>query len=480
MKLKFLLMLLAGCLLTSVAIAQPPNRFIAPDFTLNDLNGNSHRLYDYLDSDVTVILDVWATWCGPCIASIPGLEKIWEEHGFTATGDSTIMILSLEFDQATTNEVATVAQYGIQTPVFAQGHTLRNLYPIQAFPTFFVICPDRNWEMRVGGIGSNPDPLYEMGSPCLPLPNTTNDVHTRMDWYEGEPSFCRGGSITPGFWVENLGSQTLTSFDVEVKLNGNTIGNVPWSGNLVQFDGAFVSLNTFSNLQVSMDLDFILKNPNGQTDENAADNQLDVLATRADQVPVQPLIVVINTDAYGDETSWSLTDDAGNIIGQGGQIGGYPSNQQTAIPITLPGTGCYNFKVFDSFGDGIGSGSVELRTNQGNVVASVSGSFGDEAATLFEGIDNTAIDESLFLNELTIFPNPFSGSTRVKLDLRSADRVSMKLVDFSGKTVKAFDFGQKAAGRHDLNITAENLATGMYFLTVQIGEMQTVRKVTIK
>lgn len=481
MKLRLLFTFILTILVSTAAFAQPANRFIAPDFTLTDMNGKTHRLYDYLDNDVTVILDMWATWCGPCLGSIPGLEEIWETHGFSATGDSTVMILSLESDANTSNEASTVAQYGIATPVFNTGHTLSNLYPFSAYPTFFVVCPDRNWEMRVGGIGSDPTPLYNLGSDCMPLPHTANDVQTKLKWYEGEPNFCQGGSITPGFWVKNMGSQNLSSFNVEVKLNGNTIGNVPWSGNLIPYDGTFVSLNTFSNLRSTMNLDFVLTNPNAQTDDNSGDNALNIVAQLADQVPVQPLIVVINTDAYGDETSWKLEDDNGNIIGQGGQIGGYPSNQQTAIPITLPGVGCYSFKVFDSFGDGLeGNASVELRTNQGFVVAKVSGLFGSEAGSLFEGIDNTAIDESLFVNELTVFPNPFSGNARVNLDLVNADYVSMTLVDFNGKTVQAFDFGQKSAGRHELKISAEGVATGMYFLTVKVGEMQTVRKVTLK
>jgi len=481
MNVKLLLVLLLAFCLSSAVYAQLPKQFVAPDFTLTDMNGVSHNLYDYLDNDVTVIMDMWATWCGPCIGSIPGLEKIWEDHGFTPTGDSTIMILSLESDVNTSNEAATVAQYGIATPVFDNAHTILSSYPIAAYPTFFVVYPDRNVYERVGGIGNDPQPLYDLGSPCMPLANKATDLSTNATWYQGEPTFCTGGTVNPGFWVKNMGTSAVTSFNVEVKMNGNTIGNVPWTGSLAQWDGTYVSLNAFSNLQNTLDLDFVVSMPNGMMDENTLDNSIDVSAELATQVPQQNMVVVVDADAYGEETSWTITNSSGVVVAQGGQAGGYPSSQVTNVPVTLPGIDCYDFKVFDSFGDGLfGNASVELRTLQNNVIARVAGDFGDDDNDLFETYDNTSIDEGDFINELNVFPNPFSGSAQIMLDLVNMSPVSMELVDMKGRTVKTYDFGQQTAGYNELEIDATGISSGMYFLTVQVGELTTVRKVTIK
>ena len=49
----------------------------APDFSLKDVNGNTVSLSDFKGS--VVILDFWATWCGPCIASFPAMQKAMNE-----------------------------------------------------------------------------------------------------------------------------------------------------------------------------------------------------------------------------------------------------------------------------------------------------------------------------------------------------------------------------------------------------------------
>ena len=50
----------------------------APDFTLNGMDGKPVAMKDQQGS--VVVLDFWATWCGPCRASLPGLNKIYKEQ----------------------------------------------------------------------------------------------------------------------------------------------------------------------------------------------------------------------------------------------------------------------------------------------------------------------------------------------------------------------------------------------------------------
>ena len=69
----------------------PKEVFPAPDFTLTDQYGNTHTLSDYQGK--VVFLNFWATWCPPCRAEMPDIQKLYEEY--SAEEDPEVVFLGV-------------------------------------------------------------------------------------------------------------------------------------------------------------------------------------------------------------------------------------------------------------------------------------------------------------------------------------------------------------------------------------------------
>jgi peroxiredoxin len=65
----------------------------APDFQLRDLDGQTVSLADFRDK--VIVISFWATWCGPCKAEMPHLQKLHDDYA-----SQGLVILSVSVDEA--------------------------------------------------------------------------------------------------------------------------------------------------------------------------------------------------------------------------------------------------------------------------------------------------------------------------------------------------------------------------------------------
>ena len=141
-----LLLVLAGCKggeqAETVEVAAEPaavETAAAPsaDFTLTALDGSSVSLAEYR-GDV-VIVDFWATWCGPCRMVMPHLQAIHEEYA-----DKGVRVVALSVDQAGPDTVRKfIEQNGYTFPVAMASRELAEAYGgVASIPTTFIIGPD--------------------------------------------------------------------------------------------------------------------------------------------------------------------------------------------------------------------------------------------------------------------------------------------------------------------------------------------------
>lgn len=115
----------------------------AIDFTLKDQYGNTHTLSDYKGK--TVFLNFWATWCSPCRAEMPDIQKLYEEFQ-----QEDVVILGV----AAPNLGREKSEEGIKGFLEENGYTYPvvmdteaeafQAYGINSFPTTFMIDKDGN------------------------------------------------------------------------------------------------------------------------------------------------------------------------------------------------------------------------------------------------------------------------------------------------------------------------------------------------
>jgi hypothetical protein len=214
------------------AQAQLPNGSIAPDFTLVDLNGTTHSLYeDYLDEGYTVFLDFSAVWCPPCWSyhTSGALDELYENHGplghpnVNSSTTNDVMVFLIEADGSSEECIGGTGcgthgdwTAGTTFPIICTDGTpnsnaVSSAYGISYFPTVYQVCPDRT--LTECGTSASP---YSLVTNCLPPPSQNNDARSFMN--SSASSGC--SSSNPEITIQNYGLNNLTEVKIEVFVNG--------------------------------------------------------------------------------------------------------------------------------------------------------------------------------------------------------------------------------------------------------------------
>jgi peroxiredoxin/outer membrane lipoprotein-sorting protein len=123
----------------------------APDFTLQDTNGKTVSLHDFRGK--VVIVDFWASWCGPCRAQMPYLQDMHQK-----LADQGLVVFGLDLGEDA-QTVTQFAQQGAYTFALLLGSEpeVDTQYYVGALPTTFVIDRQGKIVYRDEGLGPPED-----------------------------------------------------------------------------------------------------------------------------------------------------------------------------------------------------------------------------------------------------------------------------------------------------------------------------------
>jgi peroxiredoxin len=120
----------------------------APDFALKSAAGPNLRLSEHRGQ--VVMINFWATWCGPCRQEMPKLEEIfsrYERAGFT--------LLGVNIDEDSARALRLAADLGVTFPLLLDHEqSVSRLYDVQAMP--MTVLVDREGQVRSVHYGYRP------------------------------------------------------------------------------------------------------------------------------------------------------------------------------------------------------------------------------------------------------------------------------------------------------------------------------------
>ncbi len=364
------------------AMAQLEEGSFAPDFNLQDLNGNTWHLYELLESGKHVILDFSATWCHPCwdYHETGLLNEAYTLYG--PGGTNELMIFLIEGDDRTN----LACLYDLPDCSFStQGDwTAGTLYPIinddfiadaykiQGWPTQYHICPNKL-------INNTSEPNLEtidyfLHSCAEPVGQHNASIEAFTS-YSGK--FCHSISTTPSIEVKNLGHQTMERATASCYVNGDLRSTATWEGHVIPFDTFTFSLPKITIDELATVL-IRIDSVNGVNDDDITNNDVSVQFTPSPASVQNILQLELKTNDLPDGVYWEMTNSDSTVLYKGGNPtvidkeddGGTYMGRNTVyiISIPLPGDGCYEFSVYDIHGANAGVDYYKITGPSGEVL----------------------------------------------------------------------------------------------------------------
>ena len=263
------------------------------------------------------------------------------------------------------------------------------------------------------------------------------------------------GVEEPKIVLTNYGSDNLTSADLEVFVNGESVKSLTWNGNLACLASEVVDLGeiTFPVEDENL-LEVKINSVNDGDDEAQGNNVASINIKGAPDIAGKVLKLILHTDANPQETTWKVTNFwTGEVIAEGGPY--EQANHTYNETFEITGDGCYDFTIYDAGGNGL-SGSGIYGMKAGSTTLFSGKKFGDHESNEFSYEVVANVDETPDATT-NIYPNPTSGMVNIVCE----GEPSVTIYNMAGQRV------YEGMSKGNLQIDLKAYGAGIY--AIQVG-----------
>ena len=305
--------------------------------------------------------------------------------------------------------------------------------------------------------------VFSLSSTVLFTDAVLNEIANPGDDYCNE-------TIAPIIEIENYGADTLMNCIINYELNGIP-GEYTWEGSLSTYQTELITLPELSFILQDENLIQVeISQPNGQDDENPENNSLEKSFGISPLIEQPPLQLELKTDDNGNETSWEIINNVGEVVLSGS---GYDNNTLYTIDLDIESSGCYSFIIYDQGGNGIccetGAGFYRISDNNG-LVYFIGGNFESQDIAMFQLDIETLRSEISLDKEVMIYPNP----VKDKLYIENGSSTTIRIYDELYNMLM-----KKKINSNPYIIDLTFLETGIYFFHIEKETSIEVRKVVV-
>ncbi len=160
------MILTSGLLITGCTAGSEPSTAVigqaAPNFELQNLDGQSVSLNDLKGKPV--LINFWATWCGPCVSEMPYIQEIYDE--WSGKG---LILLAINIGDSSSEAEQFLQNHNLSLPVLLDtGKVVARRYNIRGIPTTFFIDKDGIIQEKIIGAFTSKAPIENRLDKIMP------------------------------------------------------------------------------------------------------------------------------------------------------------------------------------------------------------------------------------------------------------------------------------------------------------------------